>query len=82
MAYWKLLNLAFVDRLEQVTIELPNGTNGIELASYMLKHAKSLKKMVMVHSPNNLVSQESYFKHIGSPMSELSWRMIKKGELI
>lgn len=51
MAFWKLLNLAFVDQLEEVTIELPNGTNGIELASYMLKHAKSLKTMVVVHSP-------------------------------
>lgn len=51
MAYWKLLNLAFVDQLEEVTIELPNGSNRIELAIYMLKHAKSLKKMVIVHSP-------------------------------
>ncbi|PRQ44089.1 putative F-box domain, FBD domain, leucine-rich repeat domain, L domain-containing protein [Rosa chinensis] len=51
VAYWKLLDLAFVHQLEEVTIELPNGSNGIELASYLLEHAKSLKKMVIVHSP-------------------------------
>ncbi|XP_004305634.1 PREDICTED: putative F-box/FBD/LRR-repeat protein At5g44950-like [Fragaria vesca subsp. vesca] len=49
--YWKLLNLAALDQLEEVSIELPNGSNGIDLASYMLEHTKSLKKMVIVHSP-------------------------------
>ncbi|KAM5559376.1 F-box/FBD/LRR-repeat protein [Rosa sericea] len=51
VTYWKLLDLAFVDQLEEVTIELPNGSNGIELASYLLEHTKSLKKMVIVYSP-------------------------------
>ncbi|XP_062006723.1 uncharacterized protein LOC133723867 [Rosa rugosa] len=56
-AYWKLLNLAFVNKLEEVSIELPNGSNGIELAWNILDYAQSLKKMVIVHSP-----EQSYFE--------------------
>ncbi|PRQ44088.1 putative leucine-rich repeat domain, L domain-containing protein [Rosa chinensis] len=56
-AYWKLLNLSFVNKLEEVSIELPNGSNGVELAWYILDYAQSLKKMVIVHSP-----EQSHFK--------------------
>ncbi|ONH96055.1 hypothetical protein PRUPE_7G105000 [Prunus persica] len=51
MGYWRLQNLAFIPHLKEVTIELSNGSNGIELAAYMLEYAQNLKKMVIVHSP-------------------------------
>ncbi|PQQ19063.1 hypothetical protein Pyn_00574 [Prunus yedoensis var. nudiflora] len=51
MGYWRLQNLEFIPHLKEVTIELSNGSNGIELAAYMLEYAQNLKKMVIVHSP-------------------------------
>ncbi|CAL2273033.1 unnamed protein product [Prunus armeniaca] len=51
MGYWRLQNLAFIPHLKEVTIELSNGSNGIELAAYMLEYAQNLKKMAIVHSP-------------------------------
>ncbi|CAN6719674.1 unnamed protein product [Malus baccata var. baccata] len=52
--YWKLQNLAFVYQLRQVTIELCNGSNGIEFAKYVLECAPNLEKMVIVHLPQDL----------------------------
>ncbi|TQD86946.1 hypothetical protein C1H46_027460 [Malus baccata] len=43
-SYWELQNLAFVSQLKQVTMDLTYESNGIELAKYMLKHARNLKK--------------------------------------
>ncbi|CAN6586848.1 unnamed protein product [Malus baccata var. baccata] len=52
--YWKLQNLAFVYQLRQVTIELCNGSNGIEFAKYVLECAPKLEKMVIVYLPQDL----------------------------
>ncbi|KAM2104582.1 hypothetical protein ACFX1R_015168 [Malus domestica] len=52
--YWKLQNLAFVYQLRQVTIELCNGSNGIEFAKYVLECAPNLEKMVIVYLPQDL----------------------------
>ncbi|KAM1208058.1 hypothetical protein ACFX2J_013769 [Malus domestica] len=52
--YWKLQNLAFVYQLRQVTIELCNGSNGIEFAKYVLECAPNLEKMVIVCLPQDL----------------------------
>ncbi|BBH07626.1 Protein with RNI-like/FBD-like domains [Prunus dulcis] len=49
--FWKLQNLAFIKKLRLVNIELSNGSNGIELARYILEHAQNLEKMAIVHSP-------------------------------
>lgn len=51
MRYWKRQNLAFVYQLEDINIELSNGSNGIELAQYILKHAKSLEEMDIIYLP-------------------------------
>ncbi|KAL6133612.1 hypothetical protein ACLB2K_065846 [Fragaria x ananassa] len=45
--YWKKQNLDFISQVEEVTIELSAGSNGIEFARYVLEHAKSLEKMVI-----------------------------------
>ena len=45
--YWKKQNLNFISEVEEVTIELSAGPNGIEFARYVLEHAKSLEKMVI-----------------------------------
>ncbi|KAL6145559.1 hypothetical protein ACLB2K_056245 [Fragaria x ananassa] len=45
--YWKKQNLNFISEVEEVTIELSAGSNGIEFARYVLEHAKSLEKMVI-----------------------------------
>lgn len=52
--YWKLQNLAFVYQLRQVTIELGNGSNGMEFAKYLLECAPNLEKMVIVYLPQDL----------------------------
>lgn len=49
--YWKSQNPAFVNQLEEVTIELSDGSNEIESLRYMLQHAQNLKKIVIVHTP-------------------------------
>ncbi|XP_020424975.1 putative F-box/FBD/LRR-repeat protein At4g03220 [Prunus persica] len=49
--FWKSQNLAFIKKLRLVNIELSNGSNGIELARYILEHAQNLEKMAIVHSP-------------------------------
>ncbi|PRQ43967.1 hypothetical protein RchiOBHm_Chr3g0474021 [Rosa chinensis] len=47
MEYWKKQNLDFISQVQDVTIELSAGFNGIELARYVLEHAESLEKMVI-----------------------------------
>ncbi|PRQ43983.1 putative F-box domain, leucine-rich repeat domain, L domain-containing protein [Rosa chinensis] len=51
MEYWKQQNFGFILELNEVTIELSRGLNGIEIARYMLEHAQNLKKMVIVCLP-------------------------------
>ncbi|KAM5559441.1 F-box/LRR-repeat protein [Rosa sericea] len=51
MGFWKSQRLAFVSQLKEVRIELANGSNEIELARYLLKHAHNLKKMVLLYPP-------------------------------
>ncbi|XWS66725.1 hypothetical protein CRYUN_Cryun05aG0225200 [Craigia yunnanensis] len=43
-------NLEFVNQREMVEIDLLNGITELELARFILKHAKKLKKMVIFHS--------------------------------
>ncbi|XP_050122415.1 putative F-box/FBD/LRR-repeat protein At5g44950 isoform X4 [Malus sylvestris] len=51
MGYWGLQNLSFIHQLKEVTIELCDGSNGIQFAKYILEHAQNLKKVKIVHSP-------------------------------
>nr|XP_011466233.1 PREDICTED: putative FBD-associated F-box protein At5g53635 isoform X1 [Fragaria vesca subsp. vesca] len=50
ISYWKSLNLAFVDRLQNATLSILNGNNEVEFAAYLLENATNLKKMVIYHS--------------------------------
>ncbi|XP_062005764.1 F-box/FBD/LRR-repeat protein At1g78750-like [Rosa rugosa] len=50
--YWELQGLDFVSKLEEVTIELTTGSNGFELARYMLGHGGNLKKMFVITTPD------------------------------
>ncbi|PRQ43969.1 putative F-box domain, leucine-rich repeat domain, L domain-containing protein [Rosa chinensis] len=54
MEYWKLQDLAFTNQLNHVTIELCSGSNGIELAKYMLKYALNMQRMVVICLPIDL----------------------------
>ncbi|KAM5559442.1 putative F-box/FBD/LRR-repeat protein [Rosa sericea] len=49
MGFWKLQNLAFIYQLKEAKLWLSNGSNGIELAKYILEHAQNLEKMVIFH---------------------------------
>lgn len=60
MSYWISQNLACIDRLEEVRIEL-SGANARELAWYILVHAKNLKKMVLLHSSFQLQRDDIWF---------------------
>lgn len=51
MEYWKLQNLDFIYQLEEVTIKLTKGSDGIEFARYILEHAEALEKMNLIYSP-------------------------------
>ncbi|KAI5318972.1 PREDICTED: F-box/LRR-repeat [Prunus dulcis] len=51
MEYWKLQNLDFIYQLEEVTIKLTKGSDGIEFARYILEHAGALEKMNLIYSP-------------------------------
>jgi hypothetical protein len=51
--YWKLQNLAFIHQLKVVTIQLCNGSNGIDLARYILEYAQNLLKMVIIYPTHN-----------------------------
>ncbi|KAL6145550.1 hypothetical protein ACLB2K_056236 [Fragaria x ananassa] len=44
---------AFFNELQDFTIELWEGSNGIELARYILEHAQNLEKMVIAHLPRH-----------------------------
>ncbi|XP_057999755.1 F-box/LRR-repeat protein At4g14103-like isoform X2 [Hevea brasiliensis] len=49
--YWESQNLAFVHQLEEATIELfDKGDNELELIKYLLKHARTLKRMTILYS--------------------------------
>ncbi|XP_062025511.1 uncharacterized protein LOC133741811 [Rosa rugosa] len=51
--YWKSQNLDCIHQLEEVSIALSTGypTNALELATYILEHARKLKKMVICYLP-------------------------------
>lgn len=51
MEYWKLQDLECIHQLEEVTIEVSDESNVIELARYLLEHAESLEKMVILYLP-------------------------------
>ncbi|KAL6145300.1 hypothetical protein ACLB2K_055988 [Fragaria x ananassa] len=50
--YWELQRFDFVRKLEQVTMELTSGSNGYELAKYLLEHACNLKMMLVITTPD------------------------------
>ncbi|KAM1208069.1 hypothetical protein ACFX2J_013779 [Malus domestica] len=50
MGYWRLQNFPFIHQLKEVTIELSNGSNGVQFAKYILEHAGNLKEMKIVYS--------------------------------
>lgn len=50
-------NLAFVQQLEEVTIEPCHGPNRIDFARYILEHAQNLKKMVFPPSVDSYQSK-------------------------
>ncbi|KAM1093419.1 hypothetical protein ACFX2I_008572 [Malus domestica] len=50
--YWKSQNLNFTDQLKEVTIELSNGFNAMELARYILEQARRLEKMFIFYLPH------------------------------
>ncbi|XP_009366703.1 uncharacterized protein LOC103956438 [Pyrus x bretschneideri] len=51
MEYWKLQNLDFIHHIEEVTVDLFDGSNGIEFARYIIENAKNLEQMVISHLP-------------------------------
>ncbi|TQE00209.1 hypothetical protein C1H46_014221 [Malus baccata] len=51
MEYWKLQNLDFIHHIEEVTVDLFDGSNGIEFARYKIENAKNLEQMVTSHLP-------------------------------
>ncbi|KAL6132837.1 hypothetical protein ACLB2K_065076 [Fragaria x ananassa] len=59
ISYWKSLNLAFVDRLQNATLSILNGNNEVELAAYLLENATNLKKMVIYHSGQHSAISET-----------------------
>ncbi|KAL6130781.1 hypothetical protein ACLB2K_069160 [Fragaria x ananassa] len=50
--YWELQGLDFFSKLEEVTIGLTTGSNGFELARYILEHAPNLKKLSVITRPD------------------------------
>ncbi|XP_050379617.1 putative F-box/LRR-repeat protein At3g58880 [Argentina anserina] len=62
MGYWKLQNIAFINQLKEITIELCCGSNGIEFATYILEHAQNLNKMTIVHSPQQSIAMSKLKK--------------------
>ncbi|CAN6716989.1 unnamed protein product [Malus baccata var. baccata] len=50
--YWKSQKLNFTDQLKEVTIELSNGFNAMELARYILEQAQHLEKMFIFYLPH------------------------------
>ncbi|KAL6138147.1 hypothetical protein ACLB2K_063433 [Fragaria x ananassa] len=50
--YWELQRFDFISNLEQVTMELTSGSNGYELAKYLLEHACNLKMMWVITTPD------------------------------
>lgn len=58
--FWESQNLIFTDHLQMAELELFDGKNELELASFLLKHAKELKKMTIIYScpvPKNVCSR-------------------------
>ncbi|KAL6145552.1 hypothetical protein ACLB2K_056238 [Fragaria x ananassa] len=52
VGYWEQQNLGFICKLKEITIDLSNGSNGMEFTSYMLQHAQCLEKTVIVYLPH------------------------------
>ncbi|KAL6141734.1 hypothetical protein ACLB2K_060021 [Fragaria x ananassa] len=70
MKYWKMQNLGFISQVEDVTIELSAGFNGIELARYILEHAESLEKMVIRYlaEQSNDIGKLKETKMVSNPL--------------
>ncbi|OMO68258.1 hypothetical protein COLO4_29802 [Corchorus olitorius] len=68
-------NLAFIPQLERVEIELVNGVAELELAKFLLKQAKELKKMIIFYSsslPTDVIQEVNQFKMQASS-SNIVW---------
>lgn len=52
MEFWKVQNLAFIDKMKVVTLDVCHGSNGLEFARYILEHAQNLEKVVIYHFPD------------------------------
>ena len=46
-SYWEGQDLKFVDQLKHVVIDIINGENELELAKYLVKHAKRMEQMII-----------------------------------
>lgn len=70
MEHWKMQNLDFISQVEDVTIELSAGSNGIEFARYILEHAETLEKMVIRYLPeqSNVLGKLKESKMISNPL--------------
>ncbi|XP_050381581.1 F-box/LRR-repeat protein At5g02910-like [Argentina anserina] len=51
--YWKLQNLAVIDHLMMVTLDLCNDSNVIDFARYILECAPNLLEMVVIYPPQD-----------------------------
>ncbi|KAK9921292.1 hypothetical protein M0R45_029809 [Rubus argutus] len=52
MEFWKVQNLAFIDKIKEVTLDICHGSNVLEFARYILEHAQNLEKVVLYHFPD------------------------------
>ncbi|GAV56746.1 F-box domain-containing protein [Cephalotus follicularis] len=69
MNYWVSQNLKFIGQVEVVVIELFNGDNELELAKYLLRYGKKLKKMSILHSlplPSNIITKLNKYRKCSS----------------
>ncbi|BBG96704.1 Protein with RNI-like/FBD-like domains [Prunus dulcis] len=72
MGYWKLQNFPFIYHLEEVTIELSNGSNEIEFARYILEHAVNLKKIVILFQSRSQQSNDVLGKNLTQLLEEVT----------
>ena len=45
-------NLAFIDKIKVVILDIFHGSNVLEFARYILEHAQNLEKVVLYHFPD------------------------------
>lgn len=60
--HWQLQELDFINRIKEVTIEITDGSNGIEFAKYVLENSPSLKIMSIICAPTQKSSLMEGFR--------------------